>query len=142
GNGIFSSLTTTLLEREKADGLFVFNTPNKSSKPGYLKMGWKEVTRLPLWVRPIMTFSIASDLLQRRPVFLLNSEKPETLEECFQKDSVAECATNSNADARFHTPRTLAYLGWRYKDIPAFSYDVRWSVTSGGSALIVFRKKI
>ncbi len=29
----------------------VFNTPNDQSRPGYLKMGWSEVGRVPVAVR-------------------------------------------------------------------------------------------
>lgn len=48
GRGIFTMLTTHALEAVKADDVgFVFNTPNDKSRPGYLKMGWKEVGRLP-----------------------------------------------------------------------------------------------
>ena len=36
-----------------AEGVdFVFNTPNDKSRPGYLKMGWEEVGRVPITVRP------------------------------------------------------------------------------------------
>ena len=40
------------LESVEAEGVdFVFNTPNDQSRPGYLKMGWREVGRLPAAVR-------------------------------------------------------------------------------------------
>jgi hypothetical protein len=36
----------------KDDGIdFVFNTPNDKSRPGYLKMGWQEVGKLPVAIR-------------------------------------------------------------------------------------------
>ena len=30
----------------------MFNTPNDQSRPGYLKMGWQVVGRVPIGVRP------------------------------------------------------------------------------------------
>jgi GNAT superfamily N-acetyltransferase len=48
GRGLFRTLTMHGLEHVQAEGVdFVFNTPNTQSRPGYLKMGWREVGRLP-----------------------------------------------------------------------------------------------
>ena len=52
GRGLFRVLTMHGLESVRAEGVdFVFNTPNDQSRPGYLKMGWREVGRLPAAVR-------------------------------------------------------------------------------------------
>ena len=52
GKGLFTALTLHALEACRADGVdFVFNTPNEQSRPGYLKMGWREVGRLPAAMR-------------------------------------------------------------------------------------------
>jgi predicted N-acetyltransferase YhbS len=52
GRGLFRALTTHGVEAMREDGVdFVFNTPNDQSRPGYLKMGWREVGRLPAAVR-------------------------------------------------------------------------------------------
>ena len=54
GRGLFRTLTMHALEEVRAEGVdFVFNTPNSQSRPGYLKMGWREVGRLPAAVRLI-----------------------------------------------------------------------------------------
>ena len=53
GRGIFNRLTLHALDALRSEGVdFVFNTPNDKSRPGYLKMGWREVGRLPASVRP------------------------------------------------------------------------------------------
>ncbi len=53
GHGLFTALTTHALEACRAEGVaFVFNTPNAQSRPGYLKMGWREVGRPPVAARP------------------------------------------------------------------------------------------
>ncbi len=52
--GVFSRLTSAAVEELTAAGVgIVFNTPNDRSRPGYLKLGWIEVGRLPLAVRPV-----------------------------------------------------------------------------------------
>ncbi len=51
--GVFRALTTTAVEEMAAEGVdLVFNTPNDQSRPGYLKLGWAEVGRLPVAARP------------------------------------------------------------------------------------------
>jgi GNAT superfamily N-acetyltransferase len=54
GKGIFRSLTLGLLDQLDASGEvdLVFNTPNASSRPGYLKMGWQPVGTLPVRLAP------------------------------------------------------------------------------------------
>lgn len=53
GRGVFTALTLRALEELKEEGVqLVFNTPNALSRPGYLKMGWIEVGRLPVAMRP------------------------------------------------------------------------------------------
>ena len=51
GKGIFSTLTKAALAELRTDTDLVFNTPNGSSRPGYLKMGWQEVGRVPVWLK-------------------------------------------------------------------------------------------
>ena len=49
GMGIFSKLTAHLVDQCRDSGVdVIFNTPNKKSLPGYLKMGWYRVGRLPV----------------------------------------------------------------------------------------------
>ncbi len=52
GKGLFTALTLHGLDELRADGIdFVFNTPNDKSRPGYLKMDWQVVGKLPTAVR-------------------------------------------------------------------------------------------
>ena len=54
GRGLFTAMTLHAVDEVRADGVdFVFNTPNDASRPGYLKMGWHHVGRLPAAIRPI-----------------------------------------------------------------------------------------
>ncbi len=52
GNGLFTALTLHGLDGLRDDGIdFVFNTPNARSLPGYLRMGWQVVGRVPIAAR-------------------------------------------------------------------------------------------
>ena len=54
GRGIFRDLTMTAVEELTAAGVdAVFNTPNDQSRPGYLKMGWVELGRPTIRIRPL-----------------------------------------------------------------------------------------
>ncbi len=68
--GFFEHMTTALTERLTAEGFdLTFNTPNQFSLPGYLKMGWAEVGRLPLRVklrRPVRVLGAAARVALRR----------------------------------------------------------------------------
>jgi hypothetical protein len=53
GKGIFRDLTLHMVELYKAQSIdFIFNTPNKKSMPGYLKMGWRKHGRMKLFLMP------------------------------------------------------------------------------------------
>ncbi len=52
GKGIFTRLTRGALDEMAEQGVgVVFNTPNDQSRPGYLKMGWSQVGRVPVGLR-------------------------------------------------------------------------------------------
>lgn len=68
GRGLFRSLTMHGLDHVRAEGVdFVFNTPNSQSRPGYLKMGWREVGRLPAAVHFVGPRGAAAALRSRVP---------------------------------------------------------------------------
>ncbi len=77
GRGIFTRLTLRLVEEMQEEGVaFVFNTPNARSRPGYLKMGWQDVGRVSLWVRPLRPWRCLRALVGRageRPARVLSS---------------------------------------------------------------------
>ncbi len=53
GRGIFTRLTLEAIEELPELGVeLIFNTPNEKSRPGYRKMGWREVGRLAVAVMP------------------------------------------------------------------------------------------
>ena len=59
GRGLFTELTNVGVQALTAEGCdFVFNTPNSKSRPGYLKMGWKQVGSLSAAVRLRPTYAL------------------------------------------------------------------------------------
>ncbi|MBL0744020.1 GNAT family N-acetyltransferase [Chryseolinea lacunae] len=122
GKGIFKKLTLSLVDTcTQAGDHFVFNTPNTQSKPGYLKMGWSEAGRLPVKmsiVRPIHMIrnglfggnkreGAASSALSEH---LRHPQLDALLKKYFQHQ------------ASLSTSSSVAYLKWRYLDVPVANY--------------------
>jgi GNAT superfamily N-acetyltransferase len=109
GRGIFRELTLTGLDALQAEGVdMVFNTPNDQSRPGYLKMGWHVVGRLPLVMRPSRLSRVARLRGARVPAERWSiptsmGEPPRFPAQAIGVDAGA-LATN----------RRDAYLEWRY----------------------------
>jgi len=141
GRGIFSRLTLRLVEQMQREGIsFVYNTPNAKSMPGYLKMGWSRVGRVPLWIRPHrVSRAVRRSLTQRHadtPVLKGLDTVPYTLQEERLPAFLSDVAP---VDDRYHTARTLPYLSWRYGDIPGLTYRARFDTAGDSGALLVAR---
>ncbi len=142
GRGIFRRLTLGAVDELHADGVdFVFNTPNDQSRPGYLKMGWQTVGRVPIAVRP------------RSPVAAYRMARARTAAGKWSRvttagvratDALADDAALTTLVASLDRPtglatdRTVEHLRWRYRFEP-LAY--RAAVAPGGVAdgLAVFR---
>lgn len=121
GKGIFRKLTLQLVSSCEQEGNhFVFNTPNGQSKPGYLKMGWIEAGRLPLYLEI------------NRPIQLIRNlyAKPEVLKT--DNRSIAYYLAHNKLESLLanHTRQavgiitkvSLPYLKWRYLEVPVANY--------------------
>lgn len=146
--GLFRRLTTALLERVEGEGAaFVFNTPNPTSRAGYLALGWRDVGgamgRVPVMLRPLRPGRLVAAALGR-------SRGPEGPEGTGTGDAgapelpglapVAELLEDpalpsfldawgqgwGEGGARLHTPRTVGYLRWRYAAVPGIPYRAAW----------------
>ena len=143
GKGIFSRLTLEALDslRDQAD--FVFNTPNEKSLPGYMKMGWQIVGRVPIWIRVRRPIRFASRARSWRSASELGEIPPvgaapaaELLDE-----RIDDLLVEVERPLGFATPRDGTYLRWRYGAAPILDY--RALTTPGGrgdvDGLAVFR---
>ena len=147
GKGIFSRLTLRFLEEMKKDGVsFVFNTPNQLSRPGYLKMGWQDVTRVPVYVRPLRLLRTAASLLgivsrerTEPPALHGVPEAKEVLEHGKLEALMPQLVQEGR---RLHTPRDKEYLRWRYCDIPDFQYHALIQVGGSSGAVIIARPRM
>jgi GNAT superfamily N-acetyltransferase len=144
GRGVFSQLTARLVEQMRGDGVgFVYNTPNAKSMPGYLKMGWALVTRIPLWVRPLRLSGVLRRTLSAAPACPPTLERLDPVAEVLGDSRVAAFLSDlAFRDERYHTARTSAYLRWRYGEIPGLSYRARFETEGDAGALVIARGRV
>jgi GNAT superfamily N-acetyltransferase len=124
GKGIFTRLSLQLAAQCKSEGVdFVFNTPNKISKPGYLKMGWEPVGRLPV--------QMAVNLIPRKQMVEgSNSWEMINQHPVWQVKEYSSLLTNLSPE----------YLLWRYRDNPNVKYELL-SYSGSRPFILVYRRK-
>lgn len=142
GRGIFSALTRQAVKELTAEGVdFVFNTPNDKSRPGYLKMGWKDVGRLPTGLRPATLFALPRIAAARVPAELWSvaTKAGFAVSEALGEDNAIAglLAALPKSDA-VTTRRTPAYLRWRYGFEP-LAYRAVLAGTSIAEGMLLFR---
>jgi len=137
GLGVFRALTLHAVDELKADGVgFVFNTPNDQSRPGYLKMGWRELGRPPAVVRPHGLMGVARAAASRAPAELwsVSSNAGEPAAAVLGSD-----LPRTSAPSGVSTDRTADHLWWRYAGLPALDY--RALRTDDGIAVFRLRRR-
>jgi GNAT superfamily N-acetyltransferase len=118
GRGIFTKLTMHALDALRAEGVgFVFNTPNDKSRPGYLKMGWQVVGRIPVTVRPRSPAGLVR--IARARVAASRWSEPSTVGEpaadvLARHDEVRALLASQPPASGLRTARTPEFLAWRY----------------------------
>jgi GNAT superfamily N-acetyltransferase len=147
GKGIFSRLTRALLETMRKEGVaFVFNTPNEKSRPGYLKMGWVDVGRTSLRLRPVVSgawLNAASGSRSHAGAAADPTGGPGSAARDLLADTglARFCSALPALAGRFSTRITPAYLRWRYVEIPGFDYRAEWKLDGEEGAAVIFRLK-
>jgi GNAT superfamily N-acetyltransferase len=132
GKGIFKKLTLQALDEVAQQGdSFVFNTPNNQSRPGYLKMGWQIVDAIPIAVIP--TLAYVFHFLFSKKKILSNSISTSRLEEICNHHNHVLSKKNS-----IFTPKSAAYLRWRYEDNPMQDYTI---ISEGDWYVALYIKK-
>jgi GNAT superfamily N-acetyltransferase len=124
GRGLFTKLTMAAVNELSAEGVdFVFNTPNDQSRPGYVKMGWHVVGRLPVWARPAGVGGLAKLRSARVPAelwsFPSNGGVPAA--EALADDGLGELLDGQPHVRGAVTRRSVAFLRWRY-GLPELGY--------------------
>lgn len=144
GKGIFSRLTLEALELLQGETDLIFNTPNLSSLPGYLKMGWRTVGTVPVWVRVrrplrfglgVRTIGTDSAPVTERPSPAARSAK-QVLSSAI--DIAALLESRSFGEKRLTTVIDEGYLRWRYADAPLLDYRSVVEVREGQLSGIAF----
>ena len=143
GRGIFSLLTRQALDELAAEKVgFVFNTPNDRSRPGYFKMGWQLVERLPVAATPRSPLSLVRLARARTPAdkWSAPTDAGVPVADVLADDAAVATLLGASRpdDGRLRTRRTPDYLAWRY-GFPPLHY--RAIVAPGGveEGLVVFR---
>jgi len=133
--GIFSKLTRQALADLKHEGVdLIFNTPNASSLPGYLKMGWQIVAKWPVYIRALRPIRMLLRKMAPKPA----SPPAVNLGEYFTPtimtwqtfaarygaalQKFVSSWETQRAQVGFRTPRGVDYLQWRYGQHPHLAY--------------------
>lgn len=137
--GIFRLLSTTAVDELTADGVdFVFNTPNDNSRPGYLRMGWREVGRVATrfavsGVRALPRLARARTAADKWSLPLDVGEPVDRV-----VDDLVDLAATTPAPAGWATDRTADHLRWRYGFEPLHYRVLR---ADDGAAIIRVRTR-
>ena len=141
GRGIFTKLTLGALPDLDAMGVdAVFNTPNDKSRPGYLKMGWSEVGKVPVAVRIRGLRSVAKVAGARAAAEKWSQPTSLGLDPltAFADDGAVERLL-ALADRRgIATDRSAVYFRWRYSFGP-LAYRVEPVGDALADGVVVFR---
>lgn len=114
GRGIFTHLTKAMVEHAKLEKIdFIFNTPNHKSRPGYLKMGWKDAGRISVGIKLSNGFDRVKRIADQAECLLSN------LKQIIDINNEDLCKAG-----RYFTPKSEAYLTWRYQNNPVITYTI------------------
>lgn len=132
GKGIFKKLTLQALEDvQNIHETFVFNTPNDKSRPGYLKMGWIVVDKMPITIVPTLGYFFYN-------FFSKNIEKSHQID--FKRlNEICEIHNRILSEKKvLFTPKTSQYLKWRFENNSMQKYHV---VSTNDWYLVMYVKK-
>jgi GNAT superfamily N-acetyltransferase len=124
GRGIFTSLALHAIDELRGEVAFIFNTPNDQSRPGYLKMGWQVVGRVPTAVRPTGWRGLTRIATARVPAerWTAPSDAGVPATEVLADDAaLARLVESQPATGALRTRLSPAFLQWRY-GTPLLSY--------------------
>lgn len=143
GTGVFSRLTAYGLDGVRGAGVsFVFNTPNRQSRPGYLRLGWQPAGRVPLLACLGALSALPRVVRARTPADLWSL--PTTVgvpaaDALADRTGVASLVESQPRSAAMRTRRTVEVLRWRYAGFPPLAYRAWWDDRGPAEGLALFR---
>lgn len=142
GQGIFSMLTRRAIDELRDEGVdFVFNTPNEKSRPGYLKMGWRQVGQLPTGLRPAGPASFPRIVAARVPSGMWSTPTDAgqpALQALADDAEIGKLLASAPRSPGVSTRRSPAYLRWRYGFVP-LEYRAMLAGGTAADGLLLFR---
>lgn len=138
--GIFSRLTRAALEAIRGEVDMIFNTPNEKSLPGYLKMGWQVVGKIPVAVRVRKPIAFVTGLRGRSTppdIVVAGDSVSDVLASGSPIDSLL--AESSGPSQRLTTPKDLGFLRWRYGSGSSLDYRALVDRRGADKGLAIFR---
>jgi GNAT superfamily N-acetyltransferase len=123
--GVFSTLTRAALGELGDEVDFVYNTPNKKSLAGYLKMGWSMVGTLPVSLRvrrPIrFALAVAGVGAEQRAMPAVEAESVRVILDA--DIELSELLAEAHlAGPEITTERSAEYVRWRYASTSGLDY--------------------
>ncbi len=140
GRGLFRALTMHAVEQMRDEGVaFVFNTPNDQSRPGYLRMGWRDVGRVPAAFRPVGPLSALRLARSRVPAerWSLPLDVGESVDQWLRRGTRPTVVRGPRHVRELTTNVSDPYLRWRY-GLSSLHYRV---VDDGDAAIVVRARK-
>lgn len=127
GQGLFVALADAAARRAGEEGVEVlFNFPNPSSRPGFLKLGWKDMGGIQTWIRPQSPMRIARAVAGRKRLSL-GPLVAETTNRCPSEDQLPLWVTEVTPHTRegvLVSARSWELLRWRFFSHPINRYEI------------------
>jgi GNAT superfamily N-acetyltransferase len=133
--GVFSTLTRRAIERVRSAGIdLVFNTPNDTVLPGYLKLGWHKVAAVQPLVKVLNYPRFMLGLARSRgrnlpsqpcsPEQLFRHEPPRATDVVDQADEIDGLLLRRDSwrSSSITTCHSTDYFRWRYAQHPHIDY--------------------
>lgn len=125
--GLFTKLTLLAIDKAKENNYEVlFNFPNNNSKPGYIKLGWKEVARLEYYFKPISYLRFL-----KRLIFKYSQIKKIP----FPNNNFRFGTCSKKENKIFLLNKNVNYLKWRSED----NFYNNYYQYSAGKSYILFK---
>jgi GNAT superfamily N-acetyltransferase len=138
GQGLFRKLTLQLIRELATEGpSFLFNTPNKQSKPGYIKMGWQELGRTNLYVK-FMPFHWMTNRLGSHHWPTQSAPWSTEIEEAWNRVAPGYFLQFNELIV---TNCSAAYLKWRYFSQSELNYHYQIENEGSATCMILYRLK-